>query len=141
MFNQSTVVQKCSTVQFDSRSKDLYELFLDWKMDGHSFQYDQCLSLNFDHNDDQLSVPQVSMTPDSNTKLTFDSPSSCIFVIIGGKYLTMIGKVMEKVNSVTNDVGRSRPMAVFLINENKHNIDINVDNGFDRYKSAPVMVK
>ena len=47
----------------------------------------------------------------------------------------MIGKVLEKVNSVTNDVGRSRPMAVFLINENKYNIDINVDNRFDRYKN------
>ena len=81
------------------------------------------------------------MTPNLNTKLTFDSPSSCIFVIIGGKCFTMIGKVLEKVNSVTNDVGRSRPMAVFLINENKYNIDINVDNRFDRYKSAPVMVK
>ena len=96
MFNQSRVVQKCSTVQFDSRSKDLYELFLDWKMDGHSFQYDQCLSLNFDYNDDQLSVPQVSMTPESNTKLNFDSPTSCIFVIIGGKYLRMIGKTKQR---------------------------------------------
>ena len=60
-------------------------------MDGPSFQFDQCLSLNFDYNDDQLRVPQVSMTPDSNTKLNFDSPSGCIFVIIGGKYLRMIG--------------------------------------------------
>ena len=110
-------------------------------MDGHSFQYDQCLSLNFDYNDDQLSVPQVSMAPDSNTKLNFDSPSSCIFVIIGGKYLRMIGKVLEKVNSVTNDVGRSRPMAVFLINQNNYNIDIHVDYGLDRYKSTPVVVK
>ena len=100
-------------------------------MEGHSFQFNECLSVNFGYHDDQLSIPQVSMTPDSKTKLTFDSPSSCIFVIIGGKYLTMIGKVMEKVNSVTNDVGRSRPMAVFLINQNNYNIDIHVDYGLD----------
>ena len=112
-------------------------------MDGHSFQYDQCLSLNFDYNDDQLSVPQVSMTPDSNKKLNFDSPTSCIFVIIGGKYLRMIRKVMEKVNSVTNDVGGIRPLAVFIMSKNnyKENVNINVDYGFDRYKSTPVMVK
>ena len=112
-------------------------------MDGHSFQYDQCLSLNFHYNDDQLSVPQVSMTPDSNTKLNFDSPSSCIFVIIGGKYLRMIEKVMKKVNFVTNDFGKSRPLAVFLMTKNKfkENINIDVDYGLDRYKSTPVMVK
>ena len=112
-------------------------------MDGHSFQYDQCLSLNFDYNDDQLSVPQVSMAPDSNTKLNFDSPSGCIFVIIGGKYLRMIEKVMKKVNFVTNDFGKSRPLAVFLMTKNKfkENINIDVDYGLDRYKSTPVMVK
>ena len=55
----------------------------------------------------------------------------------------MLGKVMVKVNSVTNDVGRSRPLAVFLINDKKYkeSIDIDVDYGFDRYKSTPVMVK
>ena len=84
-------------------------------MDRQSFQFNQCLSINFGYHDDQLSIPQVSMTPDSKTKLTFDSPSSCIFVVIGGKYLKMIGKVMEKVNSVTKDVGRLSN-SVFLIN-------------------------
>ena len=134
MFNQSTVVQKCSTVQFDSRSKDLYELFLDWKMDGHSFQYDQCLSLNFDYNDDQLSIPQVSMTPDFNTKLDFDSPSSCIFVVIGGKYLNMIGKVMDSIR-------RTKTIAVFLMSNYQDNVVIDVDSIIKRYKSTPVMVK
>ena len=83
------------------------------------------------------------MTPDSITNLNFDSPSSCIFVIVGGKYLDMLGDVMEKVNSVTIDVGGIRPMAVFLMSNNnyKENVNINVDFGFDRYKSTPVMVK
>ena len=83
------------------------------------------------------------MTADSNTKLNFDFPSSCMFIIIGGRYLTMIGKVMEKVNSVTNDVGRIRPMAVFLMSKTnyKENVNIDIDYGFDRQKSSPVMVK
>ena len=55
----------------------------------------------------------------------------------------MLGDLMEKVNSVTNDVGGIRPMAVFLMSNNnyKDNVNINVDFGFDRYKSTPVMVK
>ena len=83
------------------------------------------------------------MTPDSITNLKFDSASSCIFVIIGGKYLDKIDIIMEKVNSVTNDVGGIIPLAVFLMSKNnyKENVDINVDYGFDRYKSTPVMVK
>ena len=82
------------------------------------------------------------MTPDSITNLNFDSPSSCILVILGGKYLNKIGEIMEKVNSVTNDVGGIRPLAVFIISKNnyKENVNINVDYGFDRYKSTPVMV-
>ena len=121
-------------------SKGFYELLLDWKEDGFCLDFDQCFFLNFGYHDDQLATPQLSLTPDSITKLNFDSPSSCIFVIIGGKYLDVIGNVMEKVNSVTNDVGRSSN-SVFLINENNFNIDINVDCGFDRYKSTHVMVK
>ena len=83
------------------------------------------------------------MTPDSNTKLNFDAPSSCVFIIIGGRYLKMIGKVMEKVNSVTNDFGGIRPMAVFLMSKinYKENVDIDVDYEFERYKATPVMVK
>ena len=116
---------------------------MDWKMDGQSYQFDLCFSLNFGYHDYQLGIPQISMTPDSNTRLYSESPSGCFFVIIGGKYLTMIGKVMEKVNSVTNDVGGIRPMAVFLMSKTnyKENVNIDIDYGFDRQKSSPVMVK
>ena len=105
-------------------------------MDGYSFQFDQCISLNFGYHDDQLSIPQLSMTPDFTTKLDFDSPSSCIFVIIGGKYLNMIGKVMDSVR-------RTRTIAVFLMRKNnyKENFVIDVDPHIQRYKSTPVMVK
>ena len=48
---------------------------------------------------------------------------------------------MEKVNSVTNDAGGVRPLAVFLINNNiKENVQIDVNYGFERYKHSPVMV-
>ena len=110
-------------------------------MDLYSFQFDLSFSLNFGYHDNQLLIPQLSMTPSSTTRLHFDSPSSCFFVIIGGKYLKMIGKIMVKVNNVTNDIGGTRPMAVFLMTNYKENIDIDVDYGFERYKSIPVMVK
>ena len=126
-----------------SRSKGFFELLLDWKEDGFCVDFDKCFFVNFGYHDDQLSIPQLSMTPDSITNLNFDFPSSCIFVIIGGKYLNIIGEIMEKVNSVTNDIGGSRPLAVFIMSKNnyKENVNINVDYGFDRYKSTPVMVK
>ena len=82
------------------------------------------------------------MNPGSNKKMNFDFPISCLIVMIGGKYLNRVGDVMEKVNSVTKDVGGRRPLAVFLISRNyKENLTIDVDYSFDRFKSTPVMVK
>ena len=58
------------------------------------------------------------------------------------KYRNKIGSVMEKINSITNDIGGTRPHAIFIIsNTNKDNIDIDINYSFDRYKSTPVMVK
>ena len=106
------------------------------------FQFENCLSLNFDYIDVNLSIPQIATTPESELKLTFDFPSSCFFVIVGGKYLNKIGSVMEKVDSIINNVGGTRAMAVFIISNNdKDNIVIDINHGFDRYKSTPVMVK
>ena len=49
---------------------------------------------------------------------------------------------MEKVDSITNDIGGTRPLAVFIIsNTNKDDIDIDIDYSFDRIRSTPVMVK
>ena len=74
-------------------------------------------------------------------KLNYDSPSSCFFVIVGGKYLSKLGEVMEKVDFVRDDLGGIRPLAVFLNSNNyKDDIIIDLDNGFERYKSTPVMV-
>ena len=82
------------------------------------------------------------MTLESEIKLASDFPSSCFFIIVGGKYQNKIGCVMEKVDNITNDIGRTRPIAVFIISStNKDNIVIDINHSFDRYKSSPVMVK
>ena len=84
-------------------------------MSPNSLQFDQCSSLNFDYHDINLSIPQLAMTPDSQMKLNYDSPINCLIVMIGGKYLNRVGDVMEKVNSVTNDVGGRKPQAALYI--------------------------
>ena len=124
------------------RSDNFYAKFLNWKMDKKFFQFDYCLSITFDYFDINLSIPQIATTPESELKLALDFPSSCFFAIVGGKYLNKIGSVMEKVDSITNDIGGIRPLAVFIISgTNKDNIDIDINHSFDRYKSTPVMVK
>ena len=63
-------------------------------------------------------------------------------MIIGGKYVDIIGDVMKQVNSLTNGFGGKKPLAVFLISNNyKEVVKIDVDYGFDRFKANPVMVK
>ena len=106
------------------------------------FKFENCLSLNFDYFDINLSIPQIATTPESELKLTFDFPSSCFFVIVGGKYLNKIGSIMEKVDSITNEIGGTRPLAVFIMSNSKEeNLNIDINYSFDRYRSTPVMVK
>ena len=62
--------------------------------------------------------------------------------IVGGKYLNKIGFVMEKINTITNDIGGTRPMAIYIMsNTNEDDLDIDIDYSFDRIRSTPVMVK
>ena len=111
-------------------------------MDMSFLQFETCLCLNFDYFDSNLSIPQIATTPKSELKLIFDFPRSCFFVIVGGKYLNKINSVMEKVDSITNDIGGTRPLAIFIIsNTNKDIIDIDIDHGFDGIISTPVLVK
>ena len=113
-----------------------------WKINQNFFQFEHCTSLNFDYYDINLSFSQIVMTPESEMQITFDFTSSCFFVIVGGKYLTKIGSVMEKVNSFTNNIGGRRPLAVFMIsNTNEDNIDIDINPSLDRFRTTPVMVK
>ena len=81
------------------------------------------------------------MTPRANLTINFDIPMSCFFVIVKGKYLNLMNDVMEKVNSVTNDVGGVRPLAVFLFNDEfKESFDIDINDSLERSQSIPVMV-
>ena len=116
-------------------------MILNWKVNPNNFQFDGCISLNFGYHENSLSIPQLAMTSESNIKLNFDSPIGCLIVMIGGKYLNRVGDVMEKVNSVSNDIGGIRPFAVFLNSDNKENVLIDVNYGYERYKYFPVMVK
>ena len=136
--------RKCF-VLYDSqlfRSDNFYKMFLQWKKSGDYFQYNDCMCLNFGVNQDsKLSIPQFAMTTESRTtNVILDFTSHCYFVIIGGKYLDVIGDVMEKVNMVTSDVGGTRPLTVFLISNDKKKLIINLKYGFERYKSTPPMV-
>ena len=114
-----------------------------WKI-GSFFQFDHCFSMNFGYLDNELSIPQFSMAPESSKTLNFtyaDAPNNCYIVMVGGKYLKRIGDVMEKVNQVANYVGRARPLAVFIINYDRETLTIDVNHGFERLKSTPVMVE
>ena len=114
---------------------------MDWKVGESLLNFDNCFSLNFGYMDKVIHIPQNHINPESNKKMNFDSPIGCLIVMIGGKYLNRVGDVMKKVNSVTNDIGGVRPLAVFLMSDNfKENIIIDVDHGFERYQSTPVMV-
>ena len=62
-------------------------------------------------------------------------------VIIGRNYINKVGEVMDKVNSIMNDIGGRRPLAVFLnSNSHKENLIIDVKYGFNRLLTTPVMV-
>ena len=118
-------------------------MILDWKLSPNILQFNGCFSLNFGYQETNLYIPQLAMTPDSDINLNFDSPMAmgCLIVMIGGKYLNRVGDVMEKVNTITNDIGGVRPSAVFLIsNIYNKNVFIDVSYGFERYKHSPVMV-
>ena len=116
-------------------------MFLLWKKSEKAFQFQHCFTLNFGYHDTELSIQQIALKPNTQSKIDYDSSSSCFFVIIGGKYLNMVGDVMEKVNNITNDVGGINSLAVFIIsNSYKENLVIDVDYGFERSKHFPVMV-
>ena len=44
--------------------------------------------------------------------------TNCFFVVVGGKYLRLMDKVMDIVDNVTEDVGR-RPLAIFYVTKDE----------------------
>ena len=140
------------SVKYIFRSDHIYSKILNWKENSNSFIFENCISLTFGFHDEDLCIPQFSMTTNLTLRQNLYSPNNCYFVMIGGKYINKIGDVMEKVNSVTNNFGGKRPLAVFLLSDN-YNEDIIIDYGlsvdyvnyldygFERFKATPVMVK
>ena len=47
-----------------------------------------------------------------------EASTNCFFVVVGGKYLRLMDKVMDIVDKVTEDVGR-RPLAVFYVTKDE----------------------
>ena len=109
-------------------------------------KYQSCFSLNFGYFDPLVKVPQISVSIESDILLNFnhcmEAPSCCFLVFIGDRYHKYVGKIMEKINSFSNDIGGTRPLAVFLI-KSIYNKDLVLDlnYGFDRFQSTPIMVK
>ena len=47
-----------------------------------------------------------------------EASTNCFFVVVGGKYLRLMDKVMDIVDKVTEDVGR-RPLAIFYVTKDE----------------------
>ena len=108
-----------------------YKSKLDLEIDQSALEKQSCFSLNFGIYIQELKIPQISLTPESNIKLNFDSDNmntaiSCYIVLVGGKYLNDIKDVMTKVDSVKVVVG-VRPQAIFIQSNNySENLDIDM---------------
>ena len=117
-----------------------YDSKLGLEIDQSAMEKQSCFSLNFDIFIQELKIPQISLTSESNIKLNFNLENmntaiSCYIVLIGGKYLNNIQDVMTKVDSIKHDNG-IRPQAIFIQSNNySENLDI------DRNTITTVMVK
>ena len=58
-----------------------------------------------------------------------EASTNCFFVVVEGKYLRLMDKVMDIVDNVTEDVGR-RPLAVFYVTKDEKTTTI-YDQPFD----------
>ena len=47
-----------------------------------------------------------------------EASTNCFFVVVAGKYLRLMDKVMDIVDNVTEDVGR-RPLAIFYVTKDE----------------------
>ena len=59
-----------------------------------------------------------SLSISSTTEVKIVKQTNCFFVVVGGKYLRLMDKVMDIVDNVTEDVGR-RPLAVFYVTKDE----------------------
>ena len=63
-----------------------------------------------------------------------EASTNCFFVVVGGKYLRLMDKVMDIVDNVTEDVGR-RPLAVFSVT-----IDEKITTFYDQPFHLPLVI-
>ena len=59
-----------------------------------------------------------SLSISSTTEVKIVNQTNCFFVVVGGKYLRLMDKVMDIVDNVTEDVGR-RPLAIFYVTKDE----------------------
>ena len=59
-----------------------------------------------------------SLSISSTTEVKIVNQTNCFFVVVGGKYLKLMDKVMDIVDDVTEAVGR-RPLAVFYVTKDE----------------------
>ena len=109
-------------------------MLLNWQHRHNCFKMETCFSLNFGEYDQNLTIPQILLTPWSVHKLK-SIPRSCFIVLVGGKYLNHLGDVLSKLNNVINDVGGTRPLGIFL----QTNKNIIVDS--DVWQLTPFLVR
>ena len=65
------------------------------------------------------SMTEVNINQLSTTGVKINQLSTnCFFVVVRGKYLRLMDKVMDIVDNVTEDVGR-RPLAVFYVTKDE----------------------
>ena len=93
---------------------------LDWQKGSDIWNSQRCLIFNFGYKE-TFPHPEIKLSLEPNFLFnvgTFGlhSPHKCSIVVIGGKYLNQIDKVMKKVDKITEDTAWM-PSAVFLVAE------------------------
>ena len=69
----------------------------------------------------EIGFSAVSIASKKEVKIDLkgmEASTNCFFVVVGGKYLRLMDKVMDIVDKVTEDVGR-RPLAVFYVTKDE----------------------
>ena len=69
----------------------------------------------------EIGFSAVSIASKNEVKIDLkrmEASTNCFFVVVGGKYLRLMDKVMDIVDNVTEDVGR-RPLAVFYVTKDE----------------------
>ena len=95
---------------------------LNWQKGSEILHGLRCMIINFGYKENfPYAEIKLSLALESNFKLNvgsfgFKSPNKCSVVVIGGKLLKQVDKVMRMVDKITDDIAWM-PSAVFLMAE------------------------